>query len=143
MIFDSAACDTGAWTGQSDCSTGRPEGQHACAGQSGRSTGRTGNGRTHVRASSVVPRAWTSLGDITGHAAGPRTAGRTRSVGSTNSLYLRKRHHQLLGIHHGIAPSLGPLGHGANLCVQSDQREHRAGRFLSCSGETCERSVQS
>jgi hypothetical protein len=49
--------------------------------QSGRSTGRAGNGRTQVRASRTVPRARTSLGRqrvILGSAAGERSGGPSR-----------------------------------------------------------------
>jgi hypothetical protein len=39
-----------------------PAGPHECAGQSGRSTGWAGNGRTHVRASRAVVRSRTNIG---------------------------------------------------------------------------------
>ncbi len=97
------------------------------------------------------------LGPTTSH-PGPccrRTFRRTRQTNqmcSTNSLRLRRRHHGLFG--DPSPPSLGPPGRdplgeracewtsgwaGVTWSVQSDRREQRAWRFLSCSGEACER----
>ena len=110
------------------------------------------------------PEGEDQLGPTTSH-VGPcrrRTFRRNRQTNQmcfTNSLRLGTRHHRLPGIHRrrhsdrraatlrGSRPVSGPVAGrawlGANLCVHSDRREQRAGRFLSCSGDICERSVRS
>ena len=121
-----------------------------------------GRQRSHASAGQPDrPEGEDQLGPTTSH-LGPcrrRTFLRTNQMCSTYSLRLRRRHHRLPGIHRrrhldrraatlrGSGPVSGPVAGraslGANLCVQSDRREQRAGRFLSCSGETCERTVRS
>jgi hypothetical protein len=122
-----------------------------------------GRQRSHASAGQPDrPQGEDQLGQTTSH-LGPcrrRTFRRTRwtnQMCSTNSL--RRRHHRLPRIHRrhhsdrraatlrGSGSVSGPMAGrawlGANLCVQSDLHEKQAGRFLSCSGETCERSVRS
>jgi hypothetical protein len=124
-----------------------------------------GRKRSHASAGQPDRPEWEDQpGPTTSH-LGPcrwktfRWTWRTNQMCSTNSLRLRRRHHRPPGIHRrrhsdrravtlrGSWPVSGPVAGrawlGANLCVQSDRREQRAGRFLSCSGETCERSVRS
>jgi hypothetical protein len=124
-----------------------------------------GQQRSHASAGQPDrPEGEDQLGPTTSH-LGPcrrrtfRRTRRTNQMCSTNSLRRRRRHHQLPGIHlrrhsdrraailRGSGPVSGAVAGlswlGASLCVQSGRREQRAGRFLSCSGETCGRSVRS